>query len=49
MSQAQIAIHAAQNVKTWGRYASVMYCQKRGCQVGLLTLALQIEAVKGFC
>lgn len=48
MSQAQIAIHAAQNVRSWGRFAAVMYCQKRGCPVKLLTIALQMKAVQFF-
>ena len=49
MSQAQFAIHAAQNVRSWGRYAAVKYCQKRGCPVRLLTIALQLEEANGFC
>jgi hypothetical protein len=48
MSQAHIAIYAAKLLPSIGRYAAVRYCQKRGCPVGLLTLALQLEAVKHF-
>lgn len=48
-NQAQIAIVAAQNARSWGRFAAVRYCQKRGVSVRLLTIALQLEAVKHFC
>jgi len=44
--QARIAIHAATNRRTWGRYATVRYCEKRGVPRRLLTLALQLSAVQ---
>jgi len=44
--QARIAIHAANNRRTWGRYATVRYCEKRGVPRRLLTLALQLSAVQ---
>mgnify|MGYP000284630526 FL=1 len=44
--QARIAIHAANNRRTWGRYATVRYCAKRGVPRRLLTLALQLSAVQ---
>lgn len=46
-SQAQVALNAAAHYKQWGRVASVRYCQKRGVPRRLLTICLQLAAVKG--
>lgn len=43
-NQAAVAITAAQNYKSWGRYAAVRFCEKRGVPRRLLTLALQLNA-----
>ena len=42
---ARIAIPAANNRRTWGRYATVRYCEKRGVPRRLLTLAIQLSVV----
>lgn len=44
MSQAQIAINAANHYRQWGRWATVAHCRRRGVPRGLLTLALQLKA-----
>lgn len=46
MTQAQHAIRAAQNWKTWGRYAATRYCEKRSIPLTLVRLARQLEALK---
>ena len=43
--QARLAIYAATNRHTWGRYATVRYCEKRGVPRRLLTLAIQLSVV----
>jgi len=44
--QTRIAIHAANNRRAWGRYATVRYCEKRGVPRRLLTIAIQLSAVQ---
>ena len=48
MSQAQIAIKAAQNRHRWGRWASKQYALNRGVPLALYRLACQLEAAKAF-
>ena len=43
--QARLAIYAATHRRTWGRYATVRYCEKRGVPRRLLTLAIQLSVV----
>lgn len=43
---AQIAIRAAKNYRSWGRYAAVTYCRKRGVPIALLTLARVLETAR---
>lgn len=45
--QAQIAITAARNFHTWGRFAALRYVQKRGCPERLYYLARLLEAAQG--
>lgn len=48
MESTKIAIRAAQNVRTWGLFAAFQYARRRGVPVRLVTIARQLEAVKGF-
>ena len=48
MSQAQIAIKAAQNRNKWGSFASRRYALNRGVPLALYRLACQLEAAKAF-
>jgi hypothetical protein len=45
--QAKAAIRAARNWTAWGRFAAMRYCEARNVPPSLLTLARQLEAVKG--
>jgi len=47
--QARLAVYAAANRRTWGRYATVRYCEKRGVPRRLLTLAIQLSVVMRVC
>ena len=47
MTQAQHAVRAAKHYRQWGRYMSVAYLNKRNVPRRLLTIALQLEAVRG--
>ena len=46
MSVAQHAIRAAKCYRQWGRFMAVAYLKKRNVPRRLLTIALQLEAVK---
>ena len=41
------AIRAANNWRSWGRFAAVRYCQRRGVPTRLFYLARQLAAIKG--
>lgn len=41
--QAQHAIRAAKNRKSWGSFMARAYCLKRGVPLGLYRLACQLE------
>lgn len=45
--EASIAIRAARNFKSWGRYAAWRYCEKRGVSFSLYRLARVLEAAEG--
>ncbi len=45
--QVKHAITAAQKFKSWGRFASMRYCQNRGVDLSLWYLARRLEACKG--
>ncbi len=40
------AIRAAKNLKSWGRYATIRYLEKKGVPMSLFTLARVLEASK---
>ena len=42
----QQVIHAAHNYRRWGRINTVKFCEKRSISRRLLTITLQLEAVK---
>jgi hypothetical protein len=39
-------ITAARNYNRWGRLNTIRYCEKRGIPRRLLTITLQLEAIK---
>lgn len=46
MTHAQHALRAAKNYRAWGRPMAVSYLVRRGVPRHLLTICLQLEAVK---
>jgi hypothetical protein len=43
----QHAIRAARSWRSWGRYATIRYLQRRGVPLRLYYLARQLEALEG--